>query len=287
MPFLMNSLAQIEPVDYLLIGHVTQDVTPTGFALGGTVSYSGLTARAFGKKVGIVTACTADLQLPELEGIPVIRKTSPHNSTFENLTTANGRVQHIRAAADTISLADIPPAWLDTPIVHLGPVAAEIDPALAQAFPRSLLGITPQGWLRGWDDAGLVSFVDWPEAASVLKYANVVVLSLEDVRGDEEIIQEYSNEVPVLVVTEGAQGARVYWNGDVRHFCPPQEEEIDPVGAGDIFATAFFIRYESTHDPWESARVATQIAARSVTRRSLSGVPTPAEIQSTLMEIIH
>ena len=283
----MNSLAQIEPVDYLLIGHVTQDVTPTGFALGGTVSYSGLTARAFGKKVGIVTACTADLQLPELEGISVIRKPSLHNTTFENVTAPTGRVQHIRAVAERLSPADIPSPWLNAPIVHLGPVAAELDPALATAFPDSLVGVTPQGWLRGWNDEGLVSFSEWPEAISVLGCADVVVLSIEDVRGNENVIQEYAAEVPVLVVTEGALGARVYWNGDVRHFCPPKEKENDPVGAGDIFATAFFIRYQSTHDPWESARVATQIAARSVTRQSLSGVPSPDEVQSTLMEIIR
>jgi hypothetical protein len=282
----MNSLAQFEPVDYLLIGHVTQDLTADGFALGGTVSYAGLTALAFGKKVGIVTACTRDLALPELEGIPVLRKTSLKNTTFENLYLPGGRVQHIRAVAETITLADIPSVWLNSPIVHLGPVAAELDPALAQAFPHSLVGITPQGWLRGWNESGLVSFIDWPGATSVLKHANIVVLSIEDIRGNEDVIQEYVAEVPVLVVTEGSRGARVYWNGDVRHFRPPLEQEIDPVGAGDIFASSFFIRYASTHDPWESARVATKIAARSVTRRSLAGVPTPAEVQSCLTEVL-
>jgi hypothetical protein len=283
----MNSLAKIEPVDYLLIGHVTQDVVPAGFTLGGTVSYSGLTARAFGKKVGIVTACKNGLSLPELEGISVIRKESKVNTTFENINTPDGRVQHILAVAETLTLTDIPTAWRNTPIVHLGPVAAEIDPELAKAFPHSLVGVTPQGWLRGWNEAGLISFVDWPQAISVLKNANVVVLSIEDVRGNEEVIQDYVAEIPVLVVTEGSQGARIYWNGDVRYFRPPQEQEVDPVGAGDIFAAAFFIRYASTRDPWESARVATQIAARSVTRSSLAGVPTALEIQSTLTEILH
>ena len=283
----MNSLAQIEPVDYLLIGHVTQDVTPAGFALGGTVSFAALTARAFGKKVGIVTACTPDLKLPELEGIAVIRKTSARNTIFENSNTPAGRVQHIRAVAEKISLADVPPAWLETPIVHLGPVAAELEPSLAQAFPHSMLGITPQGWLRSWDKLGRVSFTDWPQASSVLRHARVVVLSTEDVRGSEEVILDYASEVPVLVVTEGAAGARIYWNGDVRHIRPPKEVEVDAVGAGDIFAASFFIRYSATHDPWESARVATLLAARSVTRKSLAGVPDPAEVQTSLTEIIH
>jgi hypothetical protein len=283
----MDFLAPIEPVDYLLIGHVTQDVTPAGFALGGTVSYASLTAHAFGKKVGIVTSCKSDLLIPELAGIPVVRKPAQQNSTFENVYTPNGRVQHIRGVAETLTLADIPPVWRNTPIVHLGPVAAEIDPLLAQAFPKSMVCITPQGWLRGWNGNGLISFIKWPQAVGVLKHARVVVLSIEDVQGSEDVIQEYVTEVPVLVVTEGSAGARVYWNGDVRHFCPPQEEEIDPVGAGDIFASSFFIRYAATNDPWEAARVATQLAARSVTRRALAGVPTPAEVQSSLSEIIH
>jgi sugar/nucleoside kinase (ribokinase family) len=78
----------------------------------------------------------------------------------------------------------------------------------------------------------------------------------------------------------------LYWNGDLRRFSAPPEMEIDPVGAGDIFATAFFFRLYSTHDPWESARFATQLAANSVTRRGLAGVPTPEEVQYHLMEII-
>ncbi len=37
-------------VDYLLIGHLTQDLQDDGsFRLGGTVSYAGLTAHALGR----------------------------------------------------------------------------------------------------------------------------------------------------------------------------------------------------------------------------------------------
>jgi hypothetical protein len=283
----MNSLSQIESVDYLLIGHVTQDVVPTGFALGGTVSYSSLTALAFGKKVGIVTSCRSDLLLPELGKISVIRKESENNTTFDNVNTPTGRVQHIRAVAEKISITDIPPIWRNASIVHLGPVAAELDSTLSDSFPNSMVGITPQGYMRGWDESGLVKFVPWTNAISVLKHAGVVVLSIEDVHGNEDVIQNWVASVPVLVVTEGAKGSRVYWNGDVRYFRPPHEDELDPVGAGDIFATSFFIRYHDTLDPWEAARVATLIAARSVTRRTLAGVPTTEEVRSVQSEIIQ
>ena len=91
---------------------------------------------------------------------------------------------------------------------------------------------------------------------------------------------------PILVVTEGPAGSRVYWNGDVRYFTPPAENELDPVGAGDVFAASFFIKLHQTKDPWEAARFATLVGANSVTRVGIQGVPTPQEIRAYNTEII-
>ena len=52
----MYQLSPIEPVDYLIIGHITRDLTPDGPHLGGTVTYSALMAQALGLRVGIVTS---------------------------------------------------------------------------------------------------------------------------------------------------------------------------------------------------------------------------------------
>ncbi len=42
---------------------------------------------------------------------------------------------------------------------------------------------------------------------------------------------------------------------------------MDATGAGDTFATAFFIRlHQSGGDAWEAARFASFLAARSVTK---------------------
>lgn len=283
----MSELTHLQPVDYLMIGHITQDLTPQGPALGGTASYAALTASSFGLRVGIVTSCRSDLNLDLFTGITVIRKDAGQNSTFINTHTPAGRIQHIKGVAETITLADIPAVWRDAPIVHLGPVVHEISPEIASAFPNAIMGITPQGWLRTWDEAGMVSYCHWQEAASVLGHASVVIMSIEDVQGNEEVVSEFAELVPVLVVTEGAAGCRVYWNGDQRNFRPPQVTEVDPVGAGDVFATSFFIRYQTTRDPWESARFATLLAANSVTRKTLAGVPTKEEVNQFMTEIVE
>jgi sugar/nucleoside kinase (ribokinase family) len=79
----------------------------------------------------------------------------------------------------------------------------------------------------------------------------------------------------------------LYWNGDRRRFQTRDVPEVDATGAGDVFAAAFFFRLLSTRDPWEATRFATLLASHSVTRVGLDGIPTPREIESCLMEILH
>lgn len=282
----MTGLTLIEPIDYLLIGHITKDLIPGGYTVGGTVSYAARTAAALGLRVGVVTSCEPGWLPPELDGIQVAAYPSEFTTTYENIHTPNGRIQYIHHQAECLNLSMVPETWRRTPVVHFAPVAQEIDYTLVSAFPDALIGMTPQGWMREWDEKGLVRFNDWPEYGMVLSHASAAVLSIEDLRGSEDLIQEYLTAVRILVVTEGRQGARLYWNGDVRYFKPPQMQEVDPVGAGDIFATVFFWRLHATRDPWEAARLATLIAATSVTRPGLRGVPTESEVKSFLLEIL-
>ncbi len=282
----MFNITPLEPVNYLIIGHLTYDLTPSGPRLGGTVSYAGLTAHALGLRVGIVTSWGGELPLGKLKSIPIISYPAEHSTTFENIYTEKGRIQVVHTVAPRLDYHMIPEPWRQAPIVHLGPVAQEVEPGLVRHFPSSLVGVTPQGWLRAWDKDGHVHASEWPEAVFTLQQCGAAVISVEDVLNDESRIEEMASASRILVVTEGAAGARVYWNGDVRRFRPPQVDEIDSTGAGDIFAAAFFIRLYLTRDPWESARFANMVASTSVTRRGLDGIPTFEEVQDYLIEVL-
>ncbi len=276
----------IERIDYLVVGHLTKDLTPSGPRTGGTASFSSLTALAMGLKVGIVTASSPDLDRSRLHGISIVNIPSEVSTTFENVYTDAGRIQFCYKQAPMLDVSSIPDAWRETPIVHLGPLVREITPALTKAFPQSLLGMTPQGWLRSWDESGRVSPCDWPEARFMLGNAQAAVISVEDVQGNESRIEEMASAIKILVVTEAANGARVFWNGDIKHFQPPKMLEVDATGAGDIFAAAFFIRLHATNDPWEAARFATKLAAFSVARTGLDSIPSQKEIQSCYVEVL-
>ena len=274
------------PVDYLVIGHLSCDLTPDGPRLGGTAAYAALTGRALGLRVGIVTAWGGEAPLDTLDGIQVRSVAAEHSTTFENVYSPGGRIQFVHHIAPDLLFKHIPQEWRDAPIIHIGPIAGEAKKMAGEKFSPSLLGLTPQGWLRTWNGDGRVHPGAWPEAPDVLPKASAAVLSIEDVNGDEEQIELMANACRVLAVTEGMAGARLYWNGDLRRFRAPVMDEVDATGAGDIFAAAFFWRLHVTRDPWAAARFATHLASFSVTRRGLEGIPKQEEIQTCLVEVL-
>ena len=276
----MTQLTTPDPIDYLLIGHVTADLqADQSISLGGTASFSGLTAARLGHNVGLVTSCASDLQLDPLTGIQKWVIPSEKSTVFRNEGLGQTRVQHLYSSATRITADHIPVPWRDCQLVHLGPIAAEIDPNIAELFPKALVCLTPQGWYRQADDEGLVRYVDWPEGLPLLARADVVVLSIEDLQGDEQKVEELAGVCPLLVVTESRDGARVFTEGKVRYFSAPPVELVEDTGAGDIFAACFFHRFHNTRDPWEAARFAVQLSACSVTRRRLASIPTLEEIE--------
>lgn len=282
----MSSLKTLEPVDYLVIGHVAHDLTPEGPRLGGTAAYSALTAQALGLRVGIVTAYGPETSLAPLGNIPVVSLESPNSTIFENIYTEQGRIQYLRAQATRLDFGSVPEVWRQASIIHLGPIANEMDAILPDNFSPALLGLTPQGWMRQWDSECRVSRGEWSDADTALARAGAVVISREDVNGDDELIEHMAQHTRVLVVTESAAGAVLYWNGDRRRFRAPKVTEVDATGAGDVFAAAFFTRLVATHDPWEATRFATMLASCSVTRPGLEGIATEGEVAVCIIEVL-
>ena len=112
------------------------------------------------------------------------------------------------------------------------------------------MGVTPQGWMRAWDEDGQVEATAWKNSEQVLGQAGAVVMSVEDINRDLELVEEMAHQTRILCLTEGEVGSVLHWNGDRRRFRPLAMQEVDATGAGDIFAAAFFVRLYHTRDPW-------------------------------------
>lgn len=273
--------------DYLLIGHITADLTPTGRQLGGTVSYAARAAAAFGLRVGVLTSAAPDEPLlreiePYIHDLQVLPTTT--TSTFENIYEPAGRLQYIRGVAAPLSPADIPPDWRAAPLVHLAPLTGEVDPLMARCFPHSTVMLTLQGWLRQWDGSGRVSFKRWFDA-DILRDIDIVVFSEEDIQEAPELEREFAGVVEHLFVTRAERGGTYYHRGVATAYTTPVVEQVHPTGAGDIFASALLAGAARLQGDVRSAiRVAAQLAAISVTRVGLDSAPTAAEVERALAE---
>ena len=272
-------------LDYLVIGHATRDLRGDSFTIGGTAAYAARTAQALGCRVGVITSADADLELRgALPDILVDRSPAPMTTTFENTTIDGERRQVIHQVAGALTPAIVPDDWR-TAIVHIGPVAQECHPTLVSAFGKAFVGVTPQGWMRQWNETGQVSRCRWSgmEMENVLARADAVVLSLEDVESNWNLAAEYAAQTRLLALTQGADGCTIFADGRSRHFPAPAVDEEDSTGAGDIFAASFFcalqhgLAFARGHSPWTAARFANCLAAQSVTRSGLSSTPRAEE----------
>jgi sugar/nucleoside kinase (ribokinase family) len=264
--------------DYLVIGHICRDLYNGGYKLGGTATFSALTAHSLGCRAGIVSSNGPDVDLSILpEAILIAVRPCTASTTFQNLYLNGHRRQHIGFHADVLGAKDVPADWQSSPIVHLGPVDQEVDDQIIECFPDSLIGLTPQGWMRSWDTDGIVHPAVWQPRDALLERANAVILSREDVGGDVALVRRYASKTRTLVLTAGWKGATVYSGGHERSFPAPTVREIDPTGAGDIFATAFLIALHNTQDPYLSGEFANCIAAHSVERTGMDSIPTATE----------
>ena len=267
--------------DFLTVGHLAWDVTASGRRLGGTAAYASVTALRMGLRPALLTSTGPDLDAAgALPGVSVHSVPAPFTTVFHNRYSDGARTQSVATTAGPLAARDVPEGFRASPLVLLGPLLGEVDAELAQAFPEATIVASLQGWLRRRTSDGSIGPASW-DGGSVLTLVDAAVVSKDD-PGDAAAIAAWSEMARVLIVTEGAAGARVLFGGREQRTAPVQAREVDPTGAGDVFAAAYLIRYGETSDPVESARFAACAAAFSVEAEGTEGIPSRAQVEARM-----
>ena len=268
-------------IDVLVVGHMTADLVPGGKMLGGTVSYAAPTYAAFGRRVGILTSAAFDESLLGhlLPFGKVVSLPAPSSLTYENVYSDRGRQQFVRATACNIRFGDVPNAWVNVPYVHLGPLAAELEPLeMARNFPNATVMLTLQGLMRQWGEDGLVRFRPWFDAEA-LRLVDIVVYSQEDIQQYPKLTEQLRDACKHLVVTNGRNGGTYYNSGEAIRYSSADVIPLDLTGAGDVFAASLLGVLPFVDDDVPKAvRIAGRLAAYSVTRSGVDSAPTSEEI---------
>ena len=248
------------------------------------MTFAARQAQRLGLRAGIVTRVGPDATIETLlPGIALAGRPSVESTSFENVYDGAHRRQRVLVQAEAVTADDVPPAWRAAAIVLLGPVCGELSPGFGATFPRSLVGVSAQGWLRRVDRQRRVRRRAWT-GLPFWSDCHVLFVSEEDLGRRRDQLEQWTAEVPVVVVTRDRRGAEVHSDGCWRHIEAFPAQEVDPTGAGDIFAAAFLVRYHENEDVAAAARFASAAAACSVEAPSLEAVAARGEIEARMKE---
>jgi sugar/nucleoside kinase (ribokinase family) len=229
-------------IHYLIVGALTRDLQPaSGWQPGGSGWYAAQQVARWGYSAAVATPLMSRHLVTLPPSIALFRIPSPQTTTFFNHYTGDQRIQQICAVPDILAWEAVPPPWRSAGIVHLAPLAHELLAIPPRSvFPQALIGLTAQGWLRAWDPAGRITPQSWQPTTAALGQVDVIVVSEEDVGGAEDQVQQWAQAGPIVALTRGSAGVTVWHSGTRSDIAAYPITLVDPTGAGDIWAAAFF-----------------------------------------------
>jgi len=243
---------------FLSIGNIDRAVNKTEFgekiAYGGG-TYTGITANELGWDTTILTKGNEQLSewLIELEdlGIRVIMQPDDSITSFYNDYTSGIRVQKLVSKTGKI-IFDLEEKF---DVIHIAPLFHEVDLALVKKAKNKckLLSLDVQGLVRE-EKNGIVEGVfledrkEWFNEVDILKVGEEEIKYVSEKETPEEICKDLKSLGPKIVtLTFGKKGSVVF--GKKFYNIPTiAVKEVDPTGAGDVYATAFVIKYFETKD---------------------------------------
>lgn len=269
----------------LVLGHVTRDLFGERSRLGGAASFAAQAAVLLGIDTALVTV--APPRAPELDalralpGLRLAVAPSEHLTTFGLEYCGGRRRLSLLDRARPLTWQDIPPAWRAPELLYVGPVAGECDEELVSGF-GDVFGIgCIQGWLRDPVPGRVVRPRALPGRCDPPPALKALSFSASDHPGAARIAKELAARGLAVAVTRGRRGARVSWGNEQCWVTAAPAREVDPTGAGDVFALVFgWSRWCGIH-PMEAARRAALAAARVVEG---PGLGTLAEARHELLQ---
>jgi sugar/nucleoside kinase (ribokinase family) len=279
--------------DYVTVGHVTVDVLAADSSRrpGGGAFYSALQAARLGLRTLILTQGSP----PEIEALLAPYRTElelriiPAPATTTLLTSWPDalRTQRLLAWAGPIAAT----VAVDTQILHIAPVARES--ASRWRGHADFVALTPQGLARAWDEDGDGDREIVPTPLPSDRHSlddllpdglSAVVLSEHERAACAPLLAAAAAGGAVIAITAGPGATSVQLpDGTVAQVQTPAiAHPRDDLGAGDVFAAAFFVALHEGHSPARAAAFAGAAASLRIEGLGADAIGDRAAIEARL-----
>lgn len=239
----------------LVCGNVTLDRFGDGCLPGGGAWYAARALRALGADVRLFTCAGEDFPPDALEGVEAEIVPAPRTTSFVNAYGPAGRTQRVLAAAPPLDARRLPRSARGADVLLLAPILGETEPApFVAAAAASRVGLAVQGLVRAVLPDGTVAQPRWELDPASLAGVDVAFVGEDDLRGQGDLVARLEAAVPMVVLTRGAAGCELAVRGERRRIGVFPAREVDPTGAGDVFAAGFLFALAGGAEPVEAAR---------------------------------
>jgi 1D-myo-inositol 3-kinase len=252
----------------LVVGNVCRDTINGEYHLGGASAFGSRAASHLGVRTAMVTAAPARFKLlSRIRQDPFIRLLRCDSSvpTAFRFGSLDGvRQLYLEERARDLSLAHIPPALRATPVAYVAPIMNECHRDLIEGLRSPCLVVGAQGWMRSTGPDGLVipdvksELLDPPSTVRAMVYSEL------DHPDGVALAQRLARRGIVVAVTRGAAGLTLWAHGACTEIPAFPANEVDPTGAGDVFAVVFALTLAEGHTPEQAAARGALAAARVV-----------------------
>jgi len=284
--------------DYTAAGHVTVDVLADGTTQpGGGAFYSALQASRLGLRALVITRGRASeiehLLAPYAAELELQVQPAQHTTTLQSSAADATAAQRVLAWAGQLD----PPAVVDSEILHLAPVAHETGRHWHGT--ARFIGLTPQGLIRTWNAIGERMRATELRRDQLPEHLDAVVLSDREraccgvlfdsarapagraASGDGGARTDGAAARPLVAVTAAHRATMLHHPPaqPVALEVPRVQRVVDDVGAGDVFAAAFFCALADQSTPRAAAAFANAAAAVRVSAAGADAVGTRESVE--------
>lgn len=269
--------------DYVAVGHVTCDLlADDGKEVrrpGGTAFYSALQAARLGLRTLIVTqgipAQIEELLSPYRDEFALHVIAAAETTTLSSTGVGAGRSQRVLSWAGP--MAELPVTG--TRILHWAPIARETPPSWKGE--AGFVGVTAQGLVREWPD-GEIHVVELDGAVLPDRF-DVAVISEHELHACNALVASAHAFGACLAVTAGSAPTTVHIDGETLKIPAANVPDVrDELGAGDVFAAAFFVALAEGREPPAAAAFANRAAAVRIAGQGPAAIGTHAEIEALI-----
>ncbi|MCW3029682.1 MAG: PfkB domain protein [Solirubrobacterales bacterium] len=267
--------------DYTTVGHVTVDVMADGTRRpGGSAFYSALQASRLGLRALILTRGRQEeieaLLEPYRGELAIEIQPSRQTTTLHTSGSGATRSQRLLAWAGPIEGEPV----VDSAILHLAPVARE-SPRRWRG-ETDFVGLTPQGLVRQWAGNGGEISLTPVDLLALPATCDAIVISEVERDSCAALLSSARKVGAVVAITAGHRPTTILLpDGETLHApTQPTEEPGEDVGAGDVFAAAFFIALGEGQQPKPAVAFAGAAAALRIGAAGTSGIADRSAVES-------